>query len=317
MMLLLLFLLLPWTPTVNACGGFFCEPNTPIEQTGEAIAFGVTGNRVDMHVQILYEGPAERFSWLLPVPHQPTINVGSDILFQQLFEQTLPQFTLTVQEPEQGEVEAECVVDPTCLPVAFGENESAGGPSAIIIDKGSVGPFDYVILEAGEGDPGTIIQWLADNEYDEYQGSAALINYYTRLDHKFVAVRLQKNADSGEIQPLILSQEMPQQPDPLTTAMACIPIKLTSVAATNEMPIHVYILGESRAEPINWLEVVLDEKLVDWLGCQNSQSCYYADLRRRFAAASQRAAQQTFLTEYAGSTDFMENTIELSSRLYE
>ena len=308
-----LLLLFGKAPRVNACGGLFCEPAVPVVQAGEAIAFGVQGNELEMHVQILYAGPAEKFSWLLPVPFEPTVDVGSDLLFQRLFQQTLPQFSLTVQEPEDDLV---CVTREEC---DFSDADEAGGPpragqsgqEAQVLQFGSVGPFDFVVLQAGEGNPDSIRKWLKDNNYDEYPGSAALLNYYARLDHKFVALRLQKDSDTGDIQPIILRQTMPEGGDPLSMAIACIPIKLTAVAANDNMPIQAYIFGESRAQPINWLEVVLDEKQVNWVGCGNSQLCYYNDLRRRFTVAAQAASQQVFLTEYAGTTSIMANQVEI------
>jgi hypothetical protein len=49
---LVLFLLF-YSPSVWACGGLFGPPNQPVNQAGEAIAFGVNGNQIEMHVQIL------------------------------------------------------------------------------------------------------------------------------------------------------------------------------------------------------------------------------------------------------------------------
>ena len=89
-----LSLLLTFLPTALACGGFFCELALPVVQTGEAIVFGVEGNKVTMHVQILYQGPAEGFSWVLPVPFKPNVAVGLDRIFTAMFTQTLPQFFL-------------------------------------------------------------------------------------------------------------------------------------------------------------------------------------------------------------------------------
>src|SRR5690349_2403491 len=80
-----------------ACGGFFCDspnPSTPtllpIAQAGENVLFildddPATGApRVQAHIQILYTGSAAQFSWVVPVTAPPTLDVGSDLLFDRI-----------------------------------------------------------------------------------------------------------------------------------------------------------------------------------------------------------------------------------------
>ena len=63
--------------TALACGGFFCNNNAPVDQTAEEIAFVVDEDlqQVTAHVKIMYEGPAEEFSWIVPVKAEPTLSV--------------------------------------------------------------------------------------------------------------------------------------------------------------------------------------------------------------------------------------------------
>src|SRR5262245_11571312 len=63
-----------------ACGGFFCS-RVPVDQSGENIVFGVDGRRVEAHVQIQYQGAAEKFAWVVPVPSLPQLSIGSPVLF--------------------------------------------------------------------------------------------------------------------------------------------------------------------------------------------------------------------------------------------
>ena len=48
--------------TASACGGFFCS-NTPVNQSGERIAFVLEDGHVEAHVEILYSGSAKKFAW--------------------------------------------------------------------------------------------------------------------------------------------------------------------------------------------------------------------------------------------------------------
>ena len=86
----------------SACGGFFCSsPNLPINQAAEKIIFSANANgTVTAVIQIAYQGPAPKFSWLLPISSVPTadqIGVASNLAFQRLQSATNPQYSLTVR----------------------------------------------------------------------------------------------------------------------------------------------------------------------------------------------------------------------------
>ena len=75
--LLLAALLAVHAPTkrATACGGFFCQAQ-PIIQASEQIIFRQEGNRITAIVQIQYQGTAEDFSWVVPVPGIPDLSVA-------------------------------------------------------------------------------------------------------------------------------------------------------------------------------------------------------------------------------------------------
>ena len=77
------------------------------------------------------------------------------------------------------------------------------------------------------------------------------------------------------------------------------------------MPVQVYVLGESRAIPVNFFEAILDETLVDWASCQGNQDCYLADLRTRFNTAVAGVDNHAFVTEYAGDASIMNAKVAL------
>ena len=327
--LLLLLVVASFPNLTEACGGFFCEPSRPVVQSGESIAFGVDGNRVAMHVQVLYEGPAEAFSWLLPLPFQPTITVGSDLLFQSLFRQSLPTFALDIQNEVSATCSSDALEPVQCFARPMEDSDMSEGDmmemdedGAVVLDQGSVGPFDFTILQAAEKNPDSVLTWLEENGYDQPEGSAPLLNFYATTDHVFVAVKLTKTAETGDIQPLILTYDMPEDTTVEETAegvamarraaMACVPIQLTSVAATDNMPIQVYIFGTARAVPLNFVELELDDTQVDWVSCLNNPGCYDDDYRSRFNAAATQLTNHSFVTEYAGpTTAVMTESIEI------
>jgi Uncharacterized protein conserved in bacteria (DUF2330) len=85
----------------EACGGFFCSQQQPVNQAAERIIFADNGDgTITAVIQILYEGPSEQFSWLLPISTVPSgdeLGVASDIAFQRLQLATNPQFNLTTR----------------------------------------------------------------------------------------------------------------------------------------------------------------------------------------------------------------------------
>ena len=86
-----------WTPSAEACGGFFCT-SVPVDQNAERIIFTQNGDgTVSAYVQIEYTGAAPDFSWILPLPKAipaEAIEVPEDAMaaFRELEAATTPVF---------------------------------------------------------------------------------------------------------------------------------------------------------------------------------------------------------------------------------
>ena len=308
---------------VNGCGGFFCQPRNPVLQAGENIAFGVeqNGENVDviMVVQINYQGPAEGFGWLLPVPTSPELDVGSDILFTALFDASRPNFSFSIDDLMSSTCTADDLI-PRCpargQPTPVDDGQPADGlttaPGAEVIDYGTVGPFEFVTLHAADDRPESIFEWLGKNGYDQPDDAAPLVNYYAKMGMQFVALRLQNQFESGDIRPIILKYSMPGSLGD-TMNVACVPIQLTKIAATPKMPIQIYALAPSRGFPVNYLDVTLDDHLIDWIGCYRSgQDCFLQDWRDQFGVVVDDLDGPAFITEYAGSSAILSSTVALN-----
>ncbi len=131
-----------------ACGGFFCDSAAPVQQAGEQIVFAVGGGTVEMHVRVQYTGPAEEFSWLLPVPELPELLLSADDLFVRLGQVTAPQYVPTVEQ------RGRCYV-----PVRFpgngasdkdGDDVAEDGAGVSVVEDQQVGPYDAQILTADD-----------------------------------------------------------------------------------------------------------------------------------------------------------------------
>ena len=90
----------------------------------------------------------------------------------------------------------------------------------------------------------------------------------------------------------------------------CIPIRLTRIAATEDMAIRAFFLGQQRVVPQNWPHVVLNWAKFDWLG---PVAPSYDAL---VSAAVDEAGGRAFVTEYAG-TDAVVSAAGISSALWQ
>lgn len=307
-----------FTPSgeAKACGGFFCSAQAPVVQAGEQILFSVQGNQVTAHVRIQYSGPSESFSWVLPLPTVPEVGVGSELVFEALGQATDPRFEITWDNPDN------CWYRSNCDDCAFDDVDADGfgnGGSqgeVQVVSEGAVGPYDYKVIQSNSGE--ALFQWLLDNGYDQPPTAAPIVDHYAGAGFVFVALKLQKDKSAGEIQPVTLKYN--------AATFACIPLKLTSIAAQPDMPITNWILAEARAIPLNYFHVVLNAKAYDWLNCGQSpngwgcgfwgdkaQQCAdaYVDL---VSKAVDTAAGRAFVTEFAGETDVMDGRIWMDGR---
>ena len=291
--------LLTVQPDAAACGGFFCNPQQPVDQTAENIIFSQNEDgTVSAVVQIRYQGPAEEFAWLLPVSGAPEVGVSSSRVFSRLRSQTDPRYQLDV------EVEGTCR---SRTDIAEGANNSLGnnggmneddatGSGVDVVDRGSVGPYDYttISVDSADDDPAqAAVDWLTQNGYDLTDIGPERIREYLGAGMNLIAFKLTKNAQSGDIRPVRLRypSELPM-----------IPIKLTAVAATDDMGVRVWVLGEHRAVAKNYKSLVLNEAAINWLNPN-------ANYNQVVSMAANEADGQGFVTQYAQSSSELSEVV--------
>lgn len=289
----------------EACGGFFCSQSQPVNQAAERILFADNGDgTITAVIQIMYEGPSENFSWLLPissVPEGDEIAVASDLAFQRLQQATNPQYNLTTR------VEGNCrgLDDDNGLDSV---NLSAPSPPSdgstfdqssgvTIAASGVVGSFEWTVLELDAtltSPADAALDWLTDNNYDVTPDSAELIGPYLEEGRYLLALRLTKGSDSGSIRPLVLTYDA-ELPD--------IPIKLTAVAANEDMGVMAWVAAKERSIPFNYNALELNEARINWFNA----SANYNDVV--IAAANEAGGGQGFVTEYAQPSELLAEVV--------
>jgi len=271
-----------------ACGGLFCQ-NIPVDQAGEQILFHQEGESITAMVRILYEGDADNFSWVVPVPNTPELSTGADSFFDELDVMTRPVFDLS--RTGNGECSSDFLTGGTDGATGGGSPVTAEADSGgvTIEQELSVGPFEIQIISSDN--PDDLAIWLADNEYDLSDRGRDLIAPYVEMGMKFVALKLRSGQSSGSIQPLVMKYQ---------SSKPMVPIKLTAVAAQEDMGVLVWLVSDARAVPDNYLHVIPNYTQLNWYTGPNNA---YGSYQTLITAAMDEAGGQGFATDFAGSID--------------
>lgn len=282
----------------EACGCFAPpDPTVPIVQAGERILFAVNNGQVTAHIQIQYQGTAQDFGWLLPLPSVPTLKLGTDELFTQLIATTQPRYFVTrVSNGSCGGPFFGGLAAPASAGAEF-DSANGGGGKSVLVTQASIGPYDYAVLRADSKDE--MFNWLTTNHYFIPTGTDQTVGPYIQPGSFFLALKLKSGKSAGDITPVVL--EYPSD-NPM------IPIILTSVAANPNMGIQVWMLGNGRAIPRNYNHVVINDAQIDWL----NQAQNYNDVVIR--AVSEAPEKHAFITEYAGTSQIMRGVLNPTGR---
>jgi uncharacterized protein DUF2330 len=271
----------------HACGGLFCNLAQPVNQAAERILFVDNGDgTVTAVIEIQYEGPSNKFSWILPVPKIPTVGVSSTSAFDRLQQATDPQFTLQRTFADCGGSGGGLVGSAPVRKASSSGTNDAGAHEVQVLAMGTVGPFDYEVIKV---DPSlsdraeVAVKWLGDNGYDVGELGPDVLRPYLESDLNLLAFRLNKDSMTGSIRPVVVKYEADR---------AFIPIRPTAVAADDDMGVMVFVAGKSRAIPSNYKALEINEARIDWF---NPMSTYNAVV----SAAADEAGGQGFVTEYA------------------
>lgn len=279
------------TEDAQACGGTFCDSGPaamPVDQSGENILFVMDGTSVEAHVQIQYQGSAERFAWVVPMQAIPEVSVGSQLLFQNLLQATAPTYSVSSQNDQCGGggngAGGGLSLDAGS---GFGGSSSGGtgGGTSVVYQK-TVGAFEVTVLQGGTAVE--VSDWLVANNYQSIPNAGAILEEYVAKNFVFTAIKLTAGADTDEIHPLVFRY---------TGNEPCVPIALTAVAATEDMGVRTFFLGDDRVVPVNYKHLVLNPVRIDW---QSLASNYKQVVSR--GADSPVSNGQGFATEYAGAS---------------
>ena len=252
-------------PQADACGGFFGPVDNNVFSDAQQVLFQRDGDRISVEYLVKYEGEADQFGWVIPIPgtlDTDDVAVGDPELLDDLESRTNP-WTRTESD------------DSGCgVPFASKGDSSLGGNGADtgglssgginVIGDGTVGPFDFVILEATSTD--ALIEWLTtettDPKTDEVTKQAfdlgtsanALNAYVDAGGFQFVAVQLnetweeEQETDTGWwADPSQASLKLTYDGDEMR-----YPALLSSASSADTQRTSVYVIGPERTTISGW-----------------------------------------------------------------
>jgi MYXO-CTERM domain-containing protein len=264
----------------DACGGTFCDGGNPmpVDQTGEDILFIQDGDQIEVHVRIQYTGEAERFAWMVPLASIPEVSVGSEPLFIEVSRATIPFWT-TIRSFENPDDRP----PPQGGSGGFVPASDEGGDGPEVVLEEVVGAFEVVVLDGGTA--AEVLEFFTQNDYLFEPEAEPIIQQY--LDEGFLITGIKLTGAVGveAIHPIVFR---------LTNDEPCVPIRLTAVAAAEDLGIRAYFLGQDRWAPSNYAHVVPNALHYDW------DSMSYDSYVGMITRAVDEAGGHAFVTDYAG-----------------
>ena len=288
--------------TAEACGGCFSPPGPNlVVQDAERILFyrDPVTNKTVVHIEVRYSGPAQDFGWVLPLPKKPKVGVGNSYIFDRLDQAVAPRFYTKFSNAMEnchfsdaansgfgcggsdmaGSTSAARESSPN---VGFAGTDADGKSAVTVLEKAQAGPYDYEILAST--DSKALLKWLNDHGYNTPDKALPIIESHLKKGDVFVAFKLTNGVGVDEVRPVTLEMD---------GADACVPLRLTAIAASDNMAVVVYLLGAGRGVPKNHMHVRVNETKLRWAGGVNNYT-------QVLAAAIDEAAGRAFVTEFAG-----------------
>lgn len=281
-------------PEAQACGGTFCDAGPtamPVDQSGENVIFVMEPGSVEAHIQIQYdpETTAENFAWVIPVMSLPQFSVGSELFFDAVLNATVPRYGRQQNFDDCGMG--------TSLSTGFGSStgdessgegstggDDGGGGGPTVVFEDTVGAFDIAVLSGGTIEE--VMQWLADNGYQQDPAAQPILGEYLDEGFMFAAMKLTHTEGTDTIHPITLKMD---------TDEACVPLRLTAIAATEDMDVRTFFFGRDRVVPTNYRHVEVNPLKIDWV---NNASNYKEVVT--LAVDADGADGNAFVTEFAG-----------------
>lgn len=256
-------------PQADACGGLFCNTN-PVDQNAERVLFEVHDDgQITAIVEISYSGDAEDFSWVVPVPDTPSLDIVPLSALRVLDSATAPRF---ISPPTRCGGGFGLFANADSAFVAGGDARSVNDGGVIVEDLPQVGPFDPEVISSGDAE--LLVEWLTENGYLITPEMEPMVASYVASGLKFLGMKLAPEAGVNDISPIKMTYDTDVPGVGQAAGLPVLPLVLTAVAAEPEMGVIVFVLGNQRFEAANYANIEVDTDMV-FMSPRTRQNNYY------------------------------------------
>ena len=277
------------------------KPDYPVLQNAERVLFYVDKDKNTVAwVEVRYQGLADNFGWVLPLPKVPKVAVGSAVLFDRLDAITGQRYDVTQKASENCHSRYDGCDLTQGGGSSSGSSSSSGGSSSggatsdagtgvpggtpdtvKVLDHGTTGPYDYVVVKGS--DAKDLTTWLNKHKFITPKAATPIVDAHIKKGDVFLAIKLANGAGVEQIAPVILTMK---DADP------CVPLRLTSIAAVEDMSVVVTVAGPGRSVVKNHLDAVVNHTKVNLFQKANN----YGQV---VSAAIDEAGGHAFVTEFS------------------
>lgn len=178
-------------PLALPCGGLFTEEGGQAMSDAQVAVFSPGERQVKVTYRIRFSGDTEEFGWVIPIPGDLLdFADGSCDAVETLVDGTAPRTVRYQEDAGTG-----CGggggkgADDTG---AMDDTGSTGGGSVGVVEIGSSFAYDYVVLDATDGD--ALLGWLDEHGFDVGPSGDVIETYVAEGGWQWVAI----TANNGE-----------------------------------------------------------------------------------------------------------------------
>jgi hypothetical protein len=163
-------------PVITQADGMVVpKPQYWVQETGQKAAILYENGTETLVISTTFQGNANDFAWIVPVPGKPTVTKGSDELFTNL--EKLTQIQNQPQPMYSG---------------VLGLDDRETNSGVTVIETKQVDYYDVAVLSATDKD--SLVNWLKDNEYSLPDSASYLLSQYIQDKWFFVAMKINPQA---------------------------------------------------------------------------------------------------------------------------
>ena len=238
------------------CGFYVAKADTSLFNQASQVVLVRDGNRTVITMANDFEGDAEDFAVVIPVPtmiERGQINVGDRAVIEHLDAYTSPRL-VEYHDPDpcmRYEI-AEMARNDAALPATATQLEKSARSRGVTIEaQYTVGEYDIMILSATQSDG--LVSWLNESGYTMPRGAERVVGSYLKQGMRFFVakVNLEEQAKSGYqfLRPIQVAYE---------SKKFMLPIRLGTLNAKGKQELYVYALTRTgRVETTNYRTVRL------------------------------------------------------------